>query len=77
MKFNFNLPTGEWISVAKGALIAGAGVALTYFLQHVTAADFGTYGPIVVGLLSILVNYIRKTIGVEVPPAPPAPPANN
>ena len=60
MKVNFALPTSEWISVGKGALIAGSAVALTYVLQHVSASDFGQYGPIIVGGLSILVNVLRK-----------------
>jgi len=59
---NFNLKMGDWISVLKGALVAGAGVALTYVVQHVSAADFGVYGPVVVGLLSVGINYLRKVV---------------
>ncbi len=65
MKVSLALPTNEWASVLKGALVAGAGVALTYIVQNVSASDFGEYGPAVVGILSILVNVIRKSIGIE------------
>ena len=65
--FKFNLPTSEWVSVLKGALVAGAGVALTYVVQHVTAADFGVYGPVVVGVLSISLPH---GAGVSPTPAP-------
>lgn len=74
--FKFNLPIAEWVSVLKGALVAGAGVALTYVVQHVTAADFGVYGPVVVGVLSIVVNYLRKVVtgGGDTPVDPPVDP---
>lgn len=58
----FNLPTDEWVSILKGALVAGAGVALTYVVQHVSASDFGAYGPVVVGVLSVVVNFLRKAV---------------
>lgn len=64
-----NLPVTEWVSLGKGALIAGAAAVLTYLVQNVTAADFGTYGPMVVAVLSVLVNYLRKVVVTpDVPP---------
>lgn len=44
----------------KGALIAGGGVALTYFLQSVGSMDFGQYSAIVAGISSILINAVRE-----------------
>lgn len=44
----------------KSALIAGAGAALTYLLQAATQSDFGMYTPIVVGTLSVLVNFVKE-----------------
>jgi hypothetical protein len=66
---NFNLKLSDWVSILKGAAVAGAGVALTYVVQHVSAADFGVYGPVVVGVLSVVVNYVRKVVmpGDETP----------
>lgn len=57
-----SLPNAEWISLAKGAGIAAVGAILTYASQHITATDFGSYGPAVVVLLSVLVNYFRKVV---------------
>lgn len=82
MKVSLALPTQEWVSVLKGALVAGAGVALTYLVQNISASDFGVYGPVVVGVLSVLVNILRKSIGVdtgspEAPVVPVGPVAKN
>jgi hypothetical protein len=65
MKLRIASPVNEWVSIVKGALVAGCGVALTYLVQHVSASDFGVYGPLVVGVLSIVVNVLRKSIGID------------
>ncbi len=57
-----NLPKGEWVSVLKGALVAGGGVALTYVGQHLGGLDFGAYTPMVVGVLSVAINVLRKQL---------------
>ena len=46
--------------VGKGALIAGAGAALTYLLEALPGIQFGEYTPIVVGISSIVINFLRK-----------------
>lgn len=61
-----NLGSGDWVSFLKGVGIAAAGAALTYATQHVTNADFGSYTPMVVMVLSVLVNYVRKVITNDV-----------
>lgn len=48
------------IKVAKGAGIAGGGVALVYILQAVSSMDFGELTPLVVGLASVLINAIKE-----------------
>lgn len=48
--------------IAKGAAIAGLGAFLTYFLQGLMGIDFGTYTPVIVAILSILVNIVRKLV---------------
>jgi hypothetical protein len=72
MKLSLQLPAmNEWVSIFKGGLVAGAGVALTYIVQHVSAADFGVYGPMVVGILSVIANILRKSVSTVVSePAP-------
>ncbi len=48
------------IKVAKGAGIAAAGAALTYLVQAVPGLDLGPWTPVVVAVLSVLVNVVRK-----------------
>ena len=46
--------------IGKGACIAGGAVAILYFLQGVTKLDFGVATPLVVGVLSIFINFIKE-----------------
>lgn len=69
MKFNIALPTSEWVSVFKGALVAGAGVALTYLVQNIGSMDLGVYGPVVAGVLAVVSNIIRKSVSGSDTPA--------
>lgn len=50
----------KWISVIKGAGIAAAGAGLTYLTESMASVDFGSSGPIVAGLLAVMVNFVRK-----------------
>ncbi len=50
----------KFLKVAKGALIAGGGAGLTYFLVGVGGLDFGSYTPMVAALASILINAIKE-----------------
>lgn len=47
------------LKTAKGALIAGGGVALTYFLQALSSMDFGNASAIVAGVCAVLINALR------------------
>lgn len=49
-------------SVGKGALIAGAGAALTYVSEYLAGIDFGDSAPVVGAMLAVVVNAIRKMI---------------
>lgn len=60
MKWNLNID--NWKKIGKGALIAGAGAALTYLAQNLTGLDFGQHTPLVVAVLSVVVNYVRKAL---------------
>lgn len=53
------------IKTAKGAAIAGGGVALTYFLQVVGSMDFGMYSALVAGVAAVLINFIRIATQTE------------
>jgi hypothetical protein len=53
-------------SILTGAGIAGAGAVLTFIIENIGKLNFGeTWTPIVVVVLSVLVNTIRKWIGVS------------
>lgn len=57
-------------AVLRGALVAGAGAALTYLLANLGAIDFGVWTPLVTALAAVLVNLLRKLgTGPEPPPA--------
>jgi len=50
----------EWKSVLRGAAIAGIGCTLAYMTEYVTAQDFGEYGIVLAGVLSVAANAVRK-----------------
>ena len=58
----FLLNKKKWISVAKGLGIALAGAAATYLAQIAGNVDFGAMTPMVVALMSVAVNYLRKVV---------------
>jgi hypothetical protein len=59
-KYSFNKEDGQ--KILKGAGIALGGALLTYLLTIVGDVDFGQYTPMVVGVLSILINAGLKFI---------------
>ena len=48
--------------VGKGALIAGVGAALTFAVEALPNVNFGKWTPVVVGVFSILANFVRKWV---------------
>jgi len=48
--------------IGKGALIAGGAVVLTYLAENLGSVDFGNYTALVVGVASILINFLRKLL---------------
>lgn len=52
-------------SVLVGAAIAGSGALLTYMAERLSSLNFGEYTPLIVALLSVLINAIRKYIGTS------------
>ena len=52
----------QWIKVAKGAGLAAGAAVLTYGLEAVPGLNLGDYQPIVVAVLSVLLNIVRKII---------------
>ena len=46
--------------ILVGAAIAGLGAVLTYLLEQIPSVDLGQWTPLVVAVLSVLVNAVRK-----------------
>ena len=57
-RFSFDEETMK--KIGKGALIASVGALLTYIFQTLSNMDFGVYTPIIVAIMSILVNLVRE-----------------
>lgn len=55
-----SLSDTNWKKVITGALIAGAGAALTFLSQWATGQDFGEVQPIITAVFSVAVNFVRK-----------------
>lgn len=49
--------------VLIGALIAASGAVLTYLTAWASGTDFGSYTPVVVAVLSVFANIVRKFTG--------------
>jgi hypothetical protein len=60
-RFGFN--SEDVISILKGAAIAGGGAFATYLLEALMKLDFGEYTPLIVAMISVLINAVRKWIG--------------
>lgn len=48
------------IKILKGAGIAGGAVAIIYILEAISGLNFGNYTALVVGICSILINFVRE-----------------
>ena len=59
-KFSLNIEDTKKILI--GACIAMGGAFCTYLLQLLPNIDFGQFTPMVVAILSILINTVRKTL---------------
>ncbi len=59
-KFALNKEDGQ--AILRGALVAIAGALVTYLIELLPNVDFGEYTPMVVSILSILLNAGRKWI---------------
>ena len=62
---NLTLDSSGWTSLFKGALVASVGAGLTYVLQNMAGVTFGGLPTeVVVALMSVGVNYVRKALGL-------------
>lgn len=51
-------------SVLTGAGIAGVGAALTFIVENLGKLDFGEWTPFVAAGVAVVVNLIRKYVGI-------------
>ena len=58
----FQLIAHDLVSALKGLAIVMAGAALTYILELVGRIDFGQFSPLIVAVLSFLINLGRKWV---------------
>lgn len=56
----FAISPDDFAKLAKGAMIAAAGAALTYVAAAIPGIDFGPYTPAVTAVAAVLVNLARK-----------------
>lgn len=56
----FTLDLVDWKSIGIGAVMAIGGALATYLLEILPRLDFGLYTPVVVAILGILLNTVRK-----------------
>jgi len=50
-------------SIVTGAAIAAGGAFATYLLEGLMQMNFGEYTPLIVAVLSVIINAVRKWIG--------------
>ncbi|KKL59076.1 hypothetical protein LCGC14_2218930, partial [marine sediment metagenome] len=58
----FDLIFADVRKVLIGAGVAGLGALLTYLLEGLMQIDFGSYTAVIVAVLSVLVNVVRKYV---------------
>jgi hypothetical protein len=56
------LPTEDWKKVLTGAGLAILGAGVTYLSQNITNLDFGQYTYVIVPLVTVALNVIRKVV---------------
>ena len=56
----FKLSKTDFLKLGCGLGVACAGAALTYLSEWATTTDFGSYTPLVVCVMSVFVNILRK-----------------
>ena len=59
---SFSFKGINWGKVGVGALVAVVGALLTYVSQWVSGLDFGASTPIVMAVLTIATNVVRKWV---------------
>lgn len=56
------LDINDFINLAKNAALVGAGAALTYISGNITNLDLGLYGPLLVAVVTPVIDAAIKLI---------------
>jgi len=56
----FKLDIADFVTVGKTALLVGGAAALTYIAQNLGAIDLGTYGPLIVPVVTLVLDTVVK-----------------
>lgn len=60
MSFKANLPSTDWASVIRSGAIVVASTVVSFILQNIPATDFGSYGVIIIPVLSVLLDWLHR-----------------
>lgn len=55
-----HLASSDLKSIGRGVALAGGGAVLTYLIDTVPSVELGEWQPLVVALLSVALNVLRK-----------------
>ena len=58
----FKLNYVDFLKLVRNGLIYGAGTALTFISQNLSGVDFGVYTPVVVMVISVVIDALRKCL---------------
>lgn len=57
-----SIPSSEWYSIGKGALIAFAASLVTYVIQTFINEKYGYWSLFIMAVISVIINWIRKIV---------------
>lgn len=64
LDLKFSLSKEDIVKILKGAVIAALGAGIIYALEALGGLNWGIWGPAVTALAAILVNIVRKYLGI-------------
>jgi hypothetical protein len=56
----FTMDMNDVVSISKNALLVGVAAVLTYVGENLANVDLGTFGPLVVPVVAVVINTVVK-----------------
>lgn len=56
----FTMDMNDVVSIGKNALLVGIAAVLTYVGENLANVDLGTFGPLVVPVVAVVINTVVK-----------------